>query len=95
MGREWIGRLDIAPDVERKIRETHGLTGQHVREAVQFDRYESATYNEATPYGPRLYVTGTSYDNVRLQAALAPVDRTDGHWELRTAVRRPIGEGWR
>jgi len=96
MRREWIGRLDIPPDVETKLRAPgRNLTPEQVREAICFDRYERASFNPDTPYGPRLYVTGVSGDNVRIQAALKPVDRSDGHWECRTAVRRPIGTGWK
>jgi hypothetical protein len=95
MGRERVRRVDIPADVAQKLRMPNkNLTEQQVQEAI-FRGYETSSFNPNTQYGPRLYVMGTSTDNVRLQAALRPVDRQQGHWECRTAVRRPKGIGWR
>ena len=85
MRREWIGRLDIDADTEAHI-SRHGLRGTQVWEAVRFDHYESAVWKD-TLYGARLMVVGRSDDNVRVKAWISVVDRGDGHFELRTAVR--------
>jgi hypothetical protein len=88
MRREWIGHVRFEPGTALKIHTKHQLTEAQIREAITLGRHEQATFKENTPYGPRLEVTGTAYDGTtRIKAWLEPIDREDGTWECKTAVR--------
>ena len=82
---EWVGRIDFDAATSYKIRTKHNLTEAQVREAVMFG-YGRGRYKEHTPYGTRLEVIGVSADGTRIKAWLEPIDRTDGHWQCKTAV---------
>ncbi len=87
MRKERVGSV-VLPETALKIHTKHQLTEAQVREAVMFARYETARSKANTPYGPRLEVVGTTCDGVtRIKAWLEPIDREDGTWECKTAVR--------
>ncbi len=87
MRREWIGRIDFDPAIAAKIRTKHNLTEYQIREAVMFGYSDRAVMEHHSIYGERLNATGTTADGIRIKVFLRPVDRSDGHWECRTAIR--------
>jgi hypothetical protein len=87
MPEEWIGEVRFSPAVETKLRERRGLTPPQIREAVCWGAAEEAVWDDDEEYGSRLLVVGTTADGVRIKAVLSPVDREDGTWTCKTAMR--------
>lgn len=85
---EWIGLVDIPPDVAEKIKNKHGVTPEEVREAVCWGAAEEARWHNDKVHGRRLLVLGTPYHGrYRIMVVLAPLDRADGSWRCKTAMR--------
>lgn len=87
MESEWIAVLIFTPEVSAKIQAKHNLTEDEVRQAVCFGGHREARWHDHPDYGLRLVVKGETADGRPLMAYLHPVDRTDGTWECRTAIR--------
>ena len=83
---EWIAVVRIPPEVERKLRARHNVTGDEVREAVGIGRPREARLHREPTRGERLLVKGVTYANRRLIVVLRPVDRNDGIWACVTAM---------
>jgi hypothetical protein len=84
---EWVARLIFEPEVSSKIRTKHNLTEDQVRQAACFGRHRKAWWHTHPHYGERLLVEGETADGISVLAYLRPIDRADGTWECRTAVR--------
>jgi len=87
MPEEWIGEVFFSEAVEWKLRERRGLTPASVREAVCWGAAQAAVWDNDPERGSRLLVLGTTGDGVRIKAVLLPVDREDGTWTCKTAMR--------
>lgn len=87
MPEEWIGEVQFSRGVETKLRERRGLTPEDVREAICCGVAEAAVWDDGPQRGSRLLVIGTTADGVRIKAVLLPVDREDGTWTCKTAMR--------
>lgn len=87
MESEWIAFLIFEPAVSAKIRSKHNLSEEEVRHAVCFGRHREARWHVHPDYGARLVVKGDTADGSPVIVYLRPVDRTDGTWECRTAIR--------
>lgn len=83
----WIGVLLVMPGIEFKLRDSHALTGEQVRQAVCWGAHDEATWDDHPVYGLRLVVTGSTEETGPLIAYLRPVDESDGTWECLTAWR--------
>jgi hypothetical protein len=84
----YIGYVDIPSSVEMKIREKHQVTGDEVREAVQWPARAQAGWEDHPEHGLRVLALGQSYAGRVILVVLQPVDPTDGYWRLRTARAR-------
>jgi hypothetical protein len=85
---EWIGSIDFPSEVADKIKQKHGITPEEVREAVSLGAAEELRWDHDEVHGRRLLAIGTPYHGAyRVIAVLAPVDRTDGSWRCKTAMR--------
>ena len=87
MPEEWIGEVIFSDSVKAKLSQRRGLTWIHVREAICGGAAESAVWDDDPERGSRLLVIGTTADGVRIKAVLLPVDREDGTWTCKTAMR--------
>ncbi len=84
---EWIGQILFDDSVAAKITMKHSLTPDQVREAVCWGAAEAAVWDEDPDLGARLFVFGRTSDGTSIKAVLLPVDRTDGTWRCKTAMR--------
>jgi hypothetical protein len=76
----------ILAEVEQKLREKHGVTGDQVREAVSLGAASRLTWDDDPRYGRRLIAMGDD-EHGQLLSMLKPIDESDGKWECLTAWR--------
>lgn len=81
----YIGYVDVPPAIEDKIRKKHNLTGDEVREAMQWPAAARAAWEEHPVHGRRVIASGHTYSGRPILAWLQPVDVSDGTWRLRSA----------
>lgn len=85
---EWIAEVEIPPQTAAKIRQKHDVTPEEVREAVCWGAAEEARWHTHPVHGRRLLAVGTPYHgSYRVLVVLAPLDRADGRWRCKTAIR--------
>lgn len=84
---EWIGEVEIPPDVAEKIKSKHDVTPDDVREAICWGAADEVGWHDHEVHGRRLLAVGTPYHrSYRIIVVLVPVDRTDGRWRCKTAM---------
>lgn len=84
---EWIGEVLIDGSIAAKLLEKHDLSPRDVREAICWGAAESARWDDDPVLGSRLLVIGRTSHGVRVKVVLLPVDRSDGTWRCKTAMR--------
>lgn len=84
---EWIGEVLFDDAVVRKILTKHRLSPDEVREAICWGAAEAVRWDDDPHRGSRLLAIGTTSNGVRIKTVLLPIDRSDGTWRCKTAMR--------
>lgn len=73
----YLGLILCPPTVERKLRMKHGLTGEHVREALQYPADVRVAWDDHSVHGRRVVATGRVSSGRPLIAWLLPAPAWD------------------
>ena len=80
-----IMEIRISPAVEFKLRSKHHLTGEIVREAIQYPSVINCEWVSSHKLGRRLIVRGETIQNRQIVAVLHQANFDLGVWNLATA----------